>query len=235
MNPRTLWEGRVPLLVSLAPALFGLAALLIWGPRPALALTALPFLFTLWFFRDPPRRAPETPGVLLSPADGVVRAVDLAPPEKGEGAPGEGSWPDGAAARVSIFLSVFDVHVNRSPCAGRILSADYRPGGFLDARDETSAFTNEAMTWRILPDATPGGPEPEPVFVRQIAGKIARRIVAWKKPGDTVAAGERFGMIRFGSRTDLFLPRGWVPVVNPGEKVCGCSSIVAARVAEPPR
>lgn len=232
MNPRTLWEGRIPLLILTPPALWALAAYLFWQTHPVVLIGALPFLLTLWFFRDPPRSLPEATGVLLSPADGVVRAVDLAPPEREHAAPCEGSWPNGAVARISIFLSVFDVHVNRSPCEGRILFTEYRPGTFVDAREETSAFRNEAMTWHIRPTTVGSDPLEPPVVVRQIAGKIARRIVAWKTPGDSLAAGERFGMIRFGSRTDLFLPDGWVPLVNPGEKVRASSSIVAFRTGK---
>lgn len=224
MTLRTLREARLPLVAAALPAAAAFDAVVWRGWHPLWLAAGLPLGFVLWFFRDPERKIPAAEGVLLAPADGVVRAVEARPANPPPG------WPPDAAARVSVFLSVFDVHVNRSPCAGRVWSAEYRPGRFLDARDESSAFRNEAMTWRIRP-AEGGGD----VVVRQIAGAVARRIVAWKKPGDSLAAGERFGMIRFGSRTDLFLPEGWEACVRPGARArAGVTPLAVRKRGSPP-
>ncbi|MBI3404641.1 MAG: phosphatidylserine decarboxylase family protein [Acidobacteria bacterium] len=165
--------------------------------------------FVLYFFRDPERKASDDPSALVSPADGhVVEIVE----EALDGVPGR---------RLSIFLSVFDVHVNRSPLAGRVTRIEYRPGKFYAALRTRASEENEQNIIRIV---TPQG---KTIQVKQIAGWIARRILCWKREGDQVAMGERVGMIRFGSRTDLWMPMDTEIVVRRGQKVAGCSTILA--------
>jgi phosphatidylserine decarboxylase len=160
--------------------------------------------FCLYFFRDPERVAPGGP-VAVSPADGKIVAIK---PES----PG--------LTRISIFLNVFDVHVNRSPIAGSIASVEYRKGRFLVASREEASIQNEQNSVTVDGDGAR-------VVFRQIAGIIARRIVFDKKPGDRVAAGERVGLIKFGSRVDVFLGPEWDLQVNAGERVKAGSSILA--------
>lgn len=188
------------------------------------ALTGVAWLFwpmmvvTLWsiyFFRDPPRAVPQDDSVLVAPADGLVQMiVDAVPPaELGLG--------DAPLTRVSIFLSVFDVHINRSPCAGTIDVVAYRPGKFLNAAADKASEENERMAIALRRvDGVAVG------FV-QIAGWVARRIVCYVKPGQAVAAGERFGHIRFGSRTDLYLPPGARLLVAPGQRMIGGETVIA--------
>lgn len=159
--------------------------------------------FSLWFFRDPDRVIPSEPGVFVSPADGTVVAVT--------------DEPEGPS--VAIFLSVFNVHVNRSPIAGRVTSVSHREGRFLAAFDERAGEMNERN--EILVEGPLGC-----VRVRQIAGFLARRIICKVKPGDTLGAGERFGLIRFGSRTDLRMPPGAAVAVRVGDKVKGGASVI---------
>jgi phosphatidylserine decarboxylase len=177
----------------------GVAAYLAVTASPWFWLVAVPglaaWLFTLCFFRDPPRTVPAGEGLLVAPADGKV--TEITQLESHEGI-------DGPALRIGIFLSIFDVHINRAPCAGRVTATAYTPGEFLDARHEQSGARNEANTVIINPTAPIKGP----VIVRQIAGLIARRIVCRVGTGATVARGEKFGMIKFGSRTELIVPAG---------------------------
>jgi phosphatidylserine decarboxylase len=180
------------------------------GPWPLWVAGVLIFLglFILYFFRDPERTAPDDPAAVVSPADGrIVEVLD----EPLDGV---------AGSRISIFLSVWDVHVNRAPVAGTILAVDYRPGRFHGALFARASTENEMNVIRM---ATPRG---EMVF-KQIAGWIARRVMCWKSPGDTVRAGERIGMIRFGSRVDVWLPREAAVTVRRGDKVRGGSSVLA--------
>jgi phosphatidylserine decarboxylase len=186
-----------------------LAALMGW-PLVATGLGALT-LFMAYFFRDPERLIPEDPLAILSPADG--RVVLIRRPEW-EAALGERS------IQVSIFLSLFNVHVNRAPCGGRVLSTDYRPGRFLAAFKSEASALNEQNIIQI-------GRGDLRVTVRQVAGFLARRIVCWAEPGDEVAPGERLGLIRFGSRVDLILPEGVRLCVAEGDRVKGGRDIVA--------
>jgi phosphatidylserine decarboxylase len=165
-------------------------------------------LFCLYFFRDPDRVIPDGP-VVVSPADGKVVSIK---------APAEGP------ARISIFLNVFDVHVNRAPIAGAITSVDYKKGQFLVASREVASSENERNIVTIQGTGAT-------ITFSQIAGLIARRIVFYKKPGDQVAKGERVGLIKFGSRVDIFLGPEWDIVVKPGDRVAGGSSILARRKA----
>ena len=164
--------------------------------------------FVLYFFRDPERLAPADSAAVVSPADGrVLEVVD----EPFDSRPGR---------RVSIFLSIWDVHVNRAPLAGRIAKVEYRPGRFYAALRARASAENEQ---NVIHLETRRG---EIVF-KQIAGWIARRVLCWKSEGDAVALGERVGMIRFGSRVDLWLPAEAEIMVRPGEHVKGGSSILA--------
>jgi phosphatidylserine decarboxylase len=164
--------------------------------------------FILYFFRDPDRTIPTDPAAVVSPADGrVLEVVEEALGER----PGR---------RISIFLAIWNVHVNRSPLAGRFAQIQYRPGRFHMAMKEAASSENEQ---NIIHVETPRG---EIVF-KQIAGLIARRVVLWKKVGDQVERGERIGIVRFGSRMDLWLPLEAQIVVKPGDHVAGGSSILA--------
>lgn len=185
---------------------FSAAGAVVWYlTRPAFAAPLfLLALFCLYFFRDPNREIP--PGsVAVSPADGKV--VDIR---------AHGS----ECARISIFLNIFDVHVNRAPIAGRIAQIEYNKGRFLVASREIASSENERNTVTIAGEGTD-------VKFAQIAGLIARRIVFTKKVGDQVAKGERVGLIKFGSRVDIFLGPEWEIAVKPGEHVSGGSSIIA--------
>ena len=174
------------------------------------AWTAIPWvvlaLFCLHFFRDPDRPVPGG-SVCVSPADGKVVQVRRE--------------PDGRT-RVSIFLSIFDVHVNRAPVSGRIRSIRYDRGGFRMAHLETASVENERNT--LVIDGPGGGRQVE---VKQIAGLIARRIVCWKREGDAVEKGERFGLIKFGSRVDVVLGQEWELEVAAGDRVAGGASVLA--------
>lgn len=176
------------------------------------------FMLTLWsiyFFRDPPRGVPQDDGVLIAPADGLVQMVTEAVP------PAELGLGDKPLTRVSIFLSVFDVHINRTPCAGTIDVVAYRPGKFLNANADKASDENERMAIALRrPDGRTIG------FV-QIAGWVARRIVCYVKPSQAVVAGERFGHIRFGSRTDLYLPEGARLLVATGQRMIGGETVMA--------
>jgi phosphatidylserine decarboxylase len=164
---------------------------------PLWYLASLPLAVTVWvfsFFRDPERRVPEGPRLLVSPADGRITAVETidAPPELGL---------EGQALRISIFLSVFNCHLNRSPCEARVERIIYKQGRYLNALRDCSAAENEQNILILRAAAVDA-----PVLVRQVSGAIARRIVCEAAEGDTLASGERFGMIKFGSRTDLVVP-----------------------------
>jgi phosphatidylserine decarboxylase len=184
-------------------------ALLWYLLHPAFAAPLfLVAIFCLYFFRDPDRAIPDGP-VAVSPADGKVVGII------GDGAGAE-------CTRISIFLNIFDVHVNRAPIGGKIANVEYAKGQFLVASREMASSQNERNTVTIAGEATS-------VRFAQIAGLIARRIVFSKKLGDTVDKGERVGLIKFGSRVDIFLGPEWEIKVQPGERVSGGSSILARR------
>jgi len=165
-------------------------------------------LFVMFFFRDPDRTPPQDPDTIVSPADGRVMEIVE---ESLNGNPGR---------RISVFLSIFDVHVNRSPVAGHITAIEYRTGKFYAAMRGRASAENEQNAFHILTDRG------EVVF-KQIAGWVARRIVCWKSVGDSVIRGERVGMIRFGSRTDIWLPEGVEILIRPGQHVAGGTSVLA--------
>jgi phosphatidylserine decarboxylase len=165
-------------------------------------------LFVMFFFRDPQRTPPQDPATIVSPADGRVMEIAEEPLN---GRPGR---------RISVFLSIFDVHVNRSPVAGQITAIEYRTGKFYAAMRGRASVENEQNSFHVQSERG------EVVF-KQIAGWIARRIVVWKAVGDSVNRGERVGMIRFGSRMDIWLPEGVEIVTRPGQHVAGGTSILA--------
>lgn len=189
------------------PLLLGVLALFVGWRLAGVFLLALA-LFVVYFFRDPERVPPATPGIVVSPADGRVMEIVKEP------------WDGRAGQRISIFLAVWNVHVNRSPMAGRIIKVEYRPGKFYAAMRSRASSENEQNVIHLETD------HGEIVF-KQIAGWIARRVVSWKSAGDTVALGERFGMIRFGSRMDVWLPEDAEIVARPGQNVAGGVSVLA--------
>lgn len=182
-------------IVLLAFRLWWAAVLVVFG------------LFVLYFFRDPERQVPGDPEAVVSPADG--RVVEIVDEQNGAR----------AGKRVSIFLSIFNVHVNRAPVAGRISRLEYKSGRFMAAWKGKASGENEQ---NLIAIQTPRG---EMTF-KQIAGWVARRIIFWKRQGDEVAAGERVGMIRFGSRVDVWLPEGAEILVQRGQKVTGGSTVI---------
>ena len=180
-------------------------------------------LGVLAFFRDPARSVPQSPDLILAPADGLVTLIQRVPPPaelRGPDAGGEGMG-EGLRTRVSIFMSVFDVHINRSPIAGTITRVVYIPGKFLNADLDKASEDNERQ--HILVRSEEG----TQVAFTQIAGLVARRIVPWIKVGDRVAAGQRVGLIRFGSRVDFYLPAGTSSQVLPGQRTVAGETIVA--------
>jgi len=203
MDKEGYWFG-LPLL------LLGLAGLLVRTPltlAAGIVLIGLA-LFVFYFFRDPERIVPMDAGLVVSPADGRVVVVK---DEENGGRAGK---------RISIFLAIWNVHVNRSPAAGTITRLDYKPGKFLAAWEETASFENEQNVFALAS-------EHGPIMFKQIAGWVARRVVAWKTAGDTVARGERIGLVRFGSRVDLWLPENAELAVKVGDNVRGGLSVLA--------
>lgn len=206
MRWQTLYEGRW---------IFGILTVLAIGawlltPWLSLLFVAL-ILYTFAFFRDPERVAPTDPDSVVAAADGVV--ADIIEIEESE-------VLKRSAKRVGIFLSVFDVHTNRAPIAGRVTYRQHREGLCLDARSPDCSGKNESMTWAFEnPRAT--------LIVKQLTGAIARRIVGWSQVGDEVKKGERFGMIRFGSRTEVYLPLDATVLVKVGDRVVGGTTVIA--------
>jgi phosphatidylserine decarboxylase len=199
------------------PFLLGAAALaavlsLLW-PRtlPAALFGALLTVFVGWFFRNPDRTPPSLPGAVISPADGKIMYAGDNPP---------GRYLDEPGKRVSVFMSVFDVHVNRAPVSGKVVSVRYHPGKFLAANVEKASLANEQNGVLL---ETPDG---QRVAYVQIAGLIARRIVCDLAEGDTVRQGQRVGIIRFGSRVDILLPAFASLSVRAGDRVRAGESVV---------
>jgi len=192
--------GLPPLVLS------GVAFLAHWMVVAIVLVCLAAFVF--YFFRDPERAIPDDPGALVSPADGRIVAVT---DEESAGVAGK---------RISIFLAIWNVHVNRSPEAGIIAAMDYRPGKFLAAMRARASGENEQ---NVISLATAAG---DMVF-KQIAGLIARRVVCWNKTGDRVARGQRIGLVRFGSRVDVWLPNDAALLVKVGDHVKGGSSVLA--------
>lgn len=201
-------------------AVLTLLFFMLWPPIGWLlaGLTA----WIVYFFRDPARVTPVRDGLVVSAADGRISSIDKVrpPPELGLG-PEE-------RVRVSTFLSVFDVHINRAPVTGRIVRSVYIPGAFLNAALDKASEENER---RALVIETPSGAE---IGVVQIAGLIARRIVTFSREGESVAAGQRFGLIRFGSRVDVFLPPGRSAIVSVGQRAIGGETVFADLKSDEP-
>lgn len=197
----------VPLLAALAAGALGLA----WFSVPLLVLAGVLFLlacFMAYFFRDPERAVPDERTVIVSPADGRVTLVGKLSPEDAD-----------SPTIVSIFLSPLDVHINRSPISGTILDVTYTKGRFKPATSDTASLVNEQNALTIQGEGVT-------VVCKQIAGVLARRIVCWKKPGDRLELGERFGLIKFSSRTDLVMPPEVEVLVSAGERVRGGVTVI---------
>ncbi|HEX8338803.1 MAG TPA: phosphatidylserine decarboxylase family protein [Pyrinomonadaceae bacterium] len=208
-------DGYSWVLVPLAAGLAAGLAYLFWGALPLLALAFVLLLvaaFMAYFFRDPQRTVPAESGLVVSPADGKVTRVERL---SGEGAE--------TPTVVSIFLSPFDVHVNRAPIAGEVIDVTYTKGRFIAATSANASLVNEQNALTIKG-------EKMTVVCKQIAGVLARRIVCWKRPGDSLGLGERFGLIKFGSRTDLVLPHEVEVLVKVGERVSGGVTIIGRYV-----
>ncbi len=186
---------------------------------PVLGLVVLPL--TIWcvaFFRDPDRQTPTEPGLIISPADGKLLPIVEAspPPELGLG--------DAPRVRLSIFMNVFNVHVNRNPVSGTVIAKTYRPGKFFNASFDKASVHNERMALRVRLD---GAGEASDIAVVQIAGLVARRIVCDLAEGQSVTRGTRFGIIRFGSRLDVYLPAGTRVIVTPGTTTVAGETVLA--------
>ena len=180
------------------------------------AAAAVVGILVVWFFRDPHRSIPTDPGLVVSPADGKV--VDIEQIDHDD-------FVGGPAVKIGIFLSIFNVHINRAPVAGRVIGLTYRPGKYLNALRPESARENEQLAVLLESD----GPERRGMVIRQITGAIARRIVCWVKPGDTLTRGDQFGMIKLGSRTELVIPREESLEIRTqlGDKVKAGTSVLA--------
>ncbi len=208
--PIIIWIDLATLVIAVG--LFFLCGL--WGAIPALVIGGIIIIWSVWFFRDPPRRTP--PALFVAPADGVVSFV-------GPSAPPEELGLSGAFTRVSIFMNIFNVHVNRSPCDAVVEAVHYRPGRFFNASFDKASEHNERCSLRlVLPDGSSAA-------CVQIAGLIARRIVCRAKAGDAYRAGQRFGLIRFGSRVDVYLREGIAPAVRLGQRTVAGETVLVAR------
>ena len=203
-----MWPSRLPLASEGLPFIAPLAAVtlvsLLLGWELAAGIGAVLTAAVACFFRDPERAVPQTPGAVVSPADGRIHEIETA----------------AGRCRISIFLSVTDVHVNRAPVAGKVTEVIYKPGRFIPAYRAAASHENESNRLTLdAPDAM--------IAVTQIAGILARRIVCRARPGDVLARGQRYGLIRFGSRTDLFLPADADVVARVGDRVRGGETILA--------
>jgi phosphatidylserine decarboxylase len=207
-------EGLPFMWAAAILALAMIAAAYRW-PRPLLTGTAVVFvLIAIWvayFFRDPERTGERGPRLVIAPADGkVVQVMEVDEP----------AFMHGRAIRIAIFMNVFSVHVNRYPVSGRVAYTHYNPGKFLNAAVDKASLENEQASVGIETGA-------HRVLVRQISGLIARRIVTYSRPGDPAEQGERFGLIRFGSRVDVYLPVGSTPRVKLGEHTSAGTTVIA--------
>jgi phosphatidylserine decarboxylase len=200
------------------------AALLFWWSPAAGWLGVAVTAWCAYFFRDPWRVTPRRDGLVVAPADGLVVAVRPAAP------PAELEMGEALMMRISVFLSVLDVHVNRIPMSGRVAKLAYHRGRKLHAASDKASEDNERMAIRLATG------ERADIAVVQIAGLIARRIVCTLGEAQEVVAGQRFGLIRFGSRTDVYIPLSWAVLAVPGQRVIGGETVIAdSRSQEPPR
>jgi len=217
--PLTPYGRREVILATIVLAvLAAVGALLFW---PAALLPAGLWVYVLAFFRDPSRE-PESPEGFLSPADGVVTDISPVGPDSALGASG---------VRIGVFMSIFNCHVNRSPCRGTVVRVDHHDGGFVDARRPDASETNESATVLL---ACPAGEGTFPVAIRQVAGLVARRIVTDVKTGHVLGRGERIGMIKFGSRVELLVPHDRLGeiAVRVGQKVKAGRTVLAGAGAQ---
>jgi phosphatidylserine decarboxylase len=201
-----------------AGVLATLLLFLLWAPAGWAA--AVVTLWMVYFFRDPWRVTPTRPGLLISPADGIVVSIAAATP------PAELAMGDMGVVRIGIFLNIFDVHVTRAPVGGRVAAMRYTKGRFVNASLDKASLDNERLAIRIAP---PEGPDVAFVLV---AGLVARRIVCNLYDGQQVATGQRVGIIRFGSRVDIYCPPPYVPMVVAGQRMVGGETVIADRLAE---
>ena len=219
-NVRWRWpsvhpEGRKFVVIS---GVVALAFLLFIWDEVGFALLGL----TVWvaaFFRDPIRTTPKGEGMIVAPADGLITMITNVPPPRE--LQGEGGLPPEPVTRISIFMSVFDVHINRTPIPGEVKRVVYIAGKFLNADLDKASEDNERQ--HFLVESRDG----VQVGFTQIAGLVARRIMTWVKPGDMVATGQRVGLIRFGSRVDVYLPAGTAPQVILGQRTIAGETVVA--------
>ncbi|MGB5091709.1 MAG: phosphatidylserine decarboxylase [Parvibaculum sp.] len=193
---------------------------LIWNPLGWIGVVLT--LWCLYFFRDPDRVTPSREGLVISPADGVVNMITQATP------PAELGLGDWQRTRVSIFMNVFNCHVNRAPVAGKVTRVAYRPGQFLNASLDKASDDNERNSMVI--ERADG----QSIVVVQIAGLVARRIVCDVKEGAELKAGERYGIIRFGSRLDVYLPEGAIPLVALGQTAISGETVLADSISVEP-
>lgn len=197
-------------------AIFAIVTLLLfWVATPLGWLGVILTCWCAYFFRDPARVTPTREGLLISPADGVVQMIERAVP------PEELGMGSDARTRISVFMNVFDVHVNRVPIDGVVTALAYRPGKFLNAALDKASIDNERQSMRLK---LTNGKE---IAVVQIAGLVARRILCEAREGETYKAGERFGLIRFGSRVDVYLDDGMVPLVVTGQRCIAGETVIA--------
>jgi phosphatidylserine decarboxylase len=204
----------------LAGAAAAILLFLLWVPGGWIA--AIATLWLAYFFRDPWRVTPIRQGLLISPADGSVVSTATAPP------PTELTLDEATVTQIGIFLSVFDVHVIRAPLGGRVAALRYTKGRFLNASRDEASRHNERLAIRIAPSEGP-----EIAFVL-VAGLLARRIVCDLREGQQVVTGQRIGIIRFGSRVDVYCPQGYVRMVIAGQRMVGGETVLADRLAEEP-
>lgn len=211
-------EGRRFVLIFAAIAL---VLFWIWEPLGWLGLGATVWCY--YFFRDPKRSVPLGEGLIVSPADGVISLIERAVP------PAELGMGPEALVRVSVFMNVFNCHVNRAPIAGRVAAIAYRPGKFFNASLDKASVDNERNSLAIeLPDG-------RKIAVVQIAGLVARRIVCFAQVGQGLRTGDRFGLIRFGSRLDVYLPEGVAPQVALGQTMVAGETVLAVLGSDAPQ
>lgn len=218
MSFRVHRQGLPPIAIFVA-----VTALASWAWPPLVLPGVILSLWCIWFFRDPDRRTPTGDGLIIAPADGRVLPVVKAPP------PEELEMGAAPLTRISIFMNVFNVHVNRIPADGKITAVHYRPGKFFNASFDKASIHNERLSARMT---TTAGHD---IAFVQIAGLVARRIRSTLAAGDSVTIGARYGIIRFGSRVDVYLPEGLTPMVREGEiTVAGETVLASQQVAAAP-
>lgn len=207
-------EGRPFMFIATVLALTVIGTALLLHSKPLEFVAGLCILLAVWvayFFRDPERTGDRGPHVAIAPADGkIVQVMEVDEP----------AFMHGRALKISIFMNVFNVHVNRYPVSGTVAYTHYNPGKFLNAAVDKASLENEMSSVGIVSGA-------HRVLVRQIAGLVARRIVTYSREGDTVAQGERFGLIRFGSRVDIYLPTSATPRVRVGQHTVAGTTVIA--------